>query len=270
MIAIVAGLAALYSAMVGGLYLFQRDLLFLPDRSRPSVARAAVPGLSEVTLTTGDGLRLLAWHVPAPEGRPTVLYVHGNGGHIGYRAERARALSEAGYGILLVEYRGYGGNPGSPSEDGFHADAEAGLAFLGAQAVAAQRVILYGESLGSAVAVRLAAETAGRGAPVGAVILEAPFTSIADVAQHHYFYVPARQLVKDRFDAVSRIARIKAPLLVLHGERDQVVPIAFGRALFEAASEPKRGWFPLSADHATIFDAEAFKRIKAFLAEHVR
>lgn len=269
MIALVAGLAALYSAVVGALYLFQRDLLFLPDTSRPVAERVAVPGLNEVTLTTADGLALLAWHVPAPAGRPTILYVHGNGGHIGYRADRAAALSAAGYGILLVEYRGYGGNPGAPSEEGFHADAEAGLAFLRGQGVMPGRVVLYGESLGSAVAVRLAAATAGRGAPVGAIILEAPFTSIADVAQHHYPFVPARPLVKDRFDAASRVASAKAPLLVLHGERDRVVPIAFGRALFEAASEPKRGWFPLSADHATIFDAEAFRVITAFLAEHV-
>jgi len=270
MIALIAGAAALYSALVGALYLFQRDLLFLPDTSRPSVLRAALPGLKEVTLTTADGLGLLAWHVPAPAGRPTILYVHGNGGHIGYRADRAAALSGAGYGILLVEYRGYGGNPGPPSEDGFHSDAEAGLAFLTAQGIAPSRVILYGESLGSAVAVRLAAETAARGGPVAALVLEAPFTSIADVAQHHYPFVPARQLVKDRFDAVSRIAGVKAPLLVLHGERDRVVPIAYGRALFEAASEPKRGWFPAGADHATIFDREAFRVIEGFLAEYVR
>jgi fermentation-respiration switch protein FrsA (DUF1100 family) len=270
MIALLAGATALYGALVGALYLFQRDLLYLPDTSRPNIARAAVPGLNEVTLTTADGLRLLAWHVPAPAGRPTILYVHGNGGHIGYRADRAGALSAAGYGILLVGYRGYGGNPGSPSEDGFHDDAEAGLAFLTAQGVAPSRIVFYGESLGSAVAVRLAAETASRGAPAAALVLEAPFTSIADVAQHHYPYVPARQLVKDRFDAVSRIARVKAPLLVLHGERDRVVPVAFGRALFEAASEPKRGWFPGGADHATIFDRETFRVVTGFLAEHVR
>ncbi len=270
MIALVAGMAALYGALVGALYVFQRDLLFLPDTSRPSLARAAVPGLSEVTLTTADGLRLLAWHVPAPDGRPTILYTHGNGGHIGYRAERAALLSAAGYGVLLVEYRGYGGNPGAPGEEEFHADAEAGLKFLEGQGITPARVILYGESLGSAVAVRLAAETAERGAPVAALVLEAPFTSIADVAQHHYPYVPARRLVKDRFDSVSRIARVKTPLLVLHGEGDRVVPIAFGRALFEAAAEPKRGWFPRSADHATIFGAEALRVVTAFLAEQVR
>ena len=270
MMALVAGAVALYGALVGALYIFQRNLLFLPDTSRPAATQAALPGLAEVSLTAADGLTLLAWHVPAPAGRPTILYLHGNGGHIGYRAERARALTAAGYGMLLVEYRGYGGNPGSPSEEGFHADAEGGLRFLAGRGIAPERIILYGESLGSAVAVRLAAATASRGAPVAALLLESPFTSIAEVAQRHYPYVPARHLVKDRFDAVSRIAAVKTPLLVLHGERDDVVPIAFGRALFDAAAEPKRGWYKPGADHATIFSAEASEVIRAFLVEHVR
>lgn len=270
MIAILAGAAALYGALVGGLYLFQRDLLYVPDTSRPSAARAAVPGLAEVTLTTADGLQLLAWHVPAPPGRPTVLYLHGNGGHIGYRAERLRLFAAARYGVLLVEYRGYGGNPGSPSEEGFHADGEAALAYLAGRGVMPSRIVFYGESLGTAVAVRLAAESAARGAPVAALVLEAPFTSIADVAQHHYPFVPARHLVKDRFDSAARIAAVKSPVLVLHGERDSVVPVEFGRALFAAAVEPKRGWFSREGDHATILDAAAFRAIEAFLAEYVR
>lgn len=270
MIAILAGAAALYGALVGGLYLFQRDLLYLPDTTRPSLARAAIPGVSEIEIGTADGLRLLAWYAPAQPGRPTFLYLHGNGGHIAYRADRARKLTGAGYGLLLAGYRGYGGNPGSPSEDGFHADAEAALAWLADRNVPVGRIVLYGESLGSAVAVRLAAETAVRAAPVAALVLEAPFTSIADVAQHHYPYVPARALVKDRFDAASRIAGVGTPVLIMHGERDRVVPVGFGRALFAAAVEPKRGWFTPGADHGTIFDGEAFGVIDAFIAEHVR
>lgn len=270
MIAILAGAAALYGALVGGMYLFQRDLLYLPDTARPSLARAAIPGLSEVETVTADGLRLLAWYAPARAGRPTLLYLHGNGGNIAYRADRARKLTAAGYGLLLVEYRGYGGNPGSPSEDGLHADAEAALAWLASRNLPPGYIVLYGESLGTAVAVRLAAETAARGAPVAALVLEAPFTSIADVAQHHYPYIPARHLVKDRFDAEGRIAAARAPVLVMHGERDHVVPVRFGRALFAAAIEPKRGWFMPGADHVTIFDGETFGVIEAFIGEHVR
>jgi uncharacterized protein len=270
MIALLAGAAALYGAMVGALYFFQRDLLFLPDTSRPSAARAALPGLAEVELQTADGLKLLAWHVPARAGRPTLLHLHGNGGNIGHRAERAAGLTAPGNGILLLEYRGYGGNPGRPSEEGFHTDAEAALAFLAGQGIPPGRIVLYGESLGSAVAVRLAAETAARGAPVAGLVLESPFTSIAAVAQHHYPYVPALYLVKDRFDAASRVAEVKTPLFVMHGEKDRVVPFHFGQKLYEAAAEPKHGWFPLSADHATIFDGEALRRVLMFIEEQAR
>ncbi len=272
MIALLAGAAALYGALVGAMYVFQRDLLFHPDVSRPDVAQAAltVAGLTEIEFATDDGLRLRSWFLPAPPGRPTILYFHGNGGHIGYRTDRAQVLGQAGYGVLLAGYRGYGGNPGSPSEDGFHRDAESALAYLAGKGVPPGRIALYGESLGSAVAVRLAAATAAREAAVAAVVLEAPFTSIAEVAQHHYPYVPARHLVKDRFDAAARIAAIGAPLLVLHGERDRVVPFTFGRALFAAAVEPKRGWFVPQRDHHDIFDAEAFRVVDAFLAENTR
>jgi hypothetical protein len=269
-IAIVAAVAVAYGLLVGVLYTQQRHLLYLPDRSHPSLAEAGVPGLAAVETATADGLRLLAWYRPAQEGRPTVLYFHGNGGHIGYRADRAQVFAAVGFGVMLAEYRGYGGNPGSPSEEGFHRDAVAALDFLRARGVRPVDIVLYGESLGTAVAVRLAAELAAQGTPVGALILEAPFTSVADVAQHHYFYVPARALVKDKFDAASRIAAVKAPVLVIHGEADMVVPVSFGRALLAAAVEPKRGWFPARADHATIFNGDAVRVIDGFLRDHLR
>lgn len=268
MFALLATAAVAYGLLVGAMYTQQRQLLYFPDQARPAIERAGIDRMTAVETTTVDGLRLLAWYRPAPEGAPTLLYFHGNGGHIGYRADRAQALAARGYGLLLAEYRGYGGNPGSPSEDGFHEDARAALAFLRQEGVAPRQIVLYGESLGTAVAVRLAAELAAAGTPVRAVILESPFTSIADVAQHHYPFVPARLLVKDKFDAASRIGAVAAPVLVLHGEADRVVPVSFGRALYEAAKEPKRAWFSPRADHATIFDSEALNVIVGFLRDH--
>src|SRR5205085_2557242 len=137
------------------------------DRSRPVLAGLAQLGVREATLTTADGLALLCWYLPPPEGRPVVLYFHGNGGNIGYRADRVARFAAEGFGVLMLEYRGYGGNPGSPSEAGFIADAEAALRFLHNEGVAASRVVLYGESLGSGVAVQIAARH-----PVAALILE--------------------------------------------------------------------------------------------------
>src|SRR5262249_12993473 len=160
-----------------------------------------VAAVREVTLATADGLALLAWYLPPPAGRPVIVYYHGNGGHLGYRHGRMARFHAAGYGALFPEYRGYGRHPGRAGEGGLYADARAALDFLAAQGIAPAHVVLFGESLGCGVAVRMASERA-----VGAVVLEAPYSSVADVAQSHYPFVPARLLLKDRFDAVSRIA----------------------------------------------------------------
>lgn len=234
-----------YGVLVGGMYLGQRRLMYMPHADVPSPAQAGVPEMRPVTLETADGLALLAWYRPAPgPRRPVLVYFHGNAGHLGYRGDKLRPYLDAGFGVLIVEYRGYGGNPGRPTEAGLYADGRAALDFLEAKGVPRDRLVLYGESLGSGVAVRLAADR-GEDQPVGAVVLEAPYTSIAAVAQRHYFYLPAYWLVKDRFDAEAWIGRIDAPLYVFQGERDSIIPIRFGRALFAAAREPKEAkWLP--------------------------
>ncbi len=189
-----AALAA-YGGMTGALYLFQRRLLYHPGMTRPGLGDLALIGVREVTLTTADGLSLFSWYLPPSVGRPVIAYFHGNGGHIGYRTERLRRLAREGYGVLLVEYRGYAGNPGAPCEAGLYADGAAALDFIAAERIAPDRIVLWGESLGSGIAVELATRRR-----VAAVILEAPFTSIADAAQRHYRFIPAALLVRDRFE----------------------------------------------------------------------
>ncbi len=254
-----------YSAMVGALYLFQRNLIYYPDPSAPTPAASGLPEMQTVPLTTADGLTLLAWYRQAEEGMPTLVYFHGNAGNIGSRGAKARPYLGAGFGLLLAPYRGYSGNPGKPTEDGLYADGRAALAFLKIEGVAAGLTVLYGESLGSGIAVQMAFEMA-RDSPAGAVVLEAPYTSIADVAAHHYPLVPARWLVKDRFDAVANITAIKAPLLIFHGGRDETVPTVFGRHLFEAAAEPKEGRWLAAADHNNLYDHGAAGMVIDFLA----
>ncbi len=174
-------------------------------------------------------------------------------------------LLDAGFGLFLAEYRGYGGNPGKPDETGITADARAVMAYLAEQGIAGERVILYGESLGGGPAVKMALEF-----DVAGVVLESPFTSIADVAQSHYWYLPARWLVLDRWDNAERIARLDAPLLILHGENDRVVPSRFGRELFERAPEPKRAVFVPGAGHNGLFNhPEVVGAIIAFVKEQV-
>ena len=259
------GFAAVgYAALVGGLYVFQRQLLYLPDRTRPELAGLAELGVREVTLSTEDGLLLLSWYLAGHPGRPVIAYFHGNGGHIGYRIERLLRFARQGFGVLMLEYRGYGGNPGTPSEAGFYADGRAALDFLDREGVTPNRLVLYGESLGSGVAVELAAQHG-----IAALILEAPPTSVAEVAQCHFPYVPAARLVTDRFDSLSRIAKVRAPILVLHGERDRVVPIRFGRALFDAAPEPKEGWFMPEAGHEDLARYGGLEAAVAFIARRL-
>jgi fermentation-respiration switch protein FrsA (DUF1100 family) len=267
---LLAGVAAAgYAAVLACLYLFQRQLLYRPDTTRPPLAGLAALGVREVTLHTDDGLALLSWYLPPrdkPSGeRPVIAYFHGNGGYLAHRAERVQRFAREGYGLLMVEYRGYGGNPGTPSEEGLYRDAAAAMAFLGEAGIDRRRLVLYGESLGSAVAVQAAADR-----EVAAVVLEAPFTSVAAAAQHHYPYVPAALLVLDRFDSLSRIDRVGAPILMLHGGRDEVVPARFGEALYAAAREPKERWFAPDAGHEDLARFGALDAVVAFVDKQRR
>lgn len=225
----------------------QRSFMYFPTQDRPSPSDAGVPEMRQVTLHTADGLDLVAWYAPPTrEGAPTLIYFHGNGGDIGMRAGKVSPFLDAGLGVLLTTYRGYSGNPGTPSETGLYADARAARAFLEAQNTSA--IALYGESLGTGVAVQLATEMA----PL-AVVLEAPFTSIADLAQPQMPFLPVKALILDRFDSAAKIGEISAPLLIVHGALDATIPVQLARQLFEAAPEPKEGHFLPGAGHHDLF-----------------
>ena len=227
-------LLAAYIGVAGLLYVAQRRLMYFPDTERIGPAAVGLPQAEELVLDTTDGEKVIAWHVPPQGDRPVVLYLHGNGGALRHRAERFGALTRDGVGLVAIEYRGYGGSTGRPTEAGLLIDAETGYAFAAARYGAA-RIAVWGESLGTGVAVALAAER-----PVGRIVLEAPFTSAVDIAARHYPFAPVRSLMKDQFRSDERIGLVAAPLLVLHGARDTIVPIEFGERLFALAREPKR------------------------------
>jgi hypothetical protein len=216
----------------------QRRLIYLPSTGRVPAAGSVLPGAEDVSFDTEDGLRLRGWFVPGAAGTagPTVLVFNGNAGNRADRAALAGALGRAGMSVLLFDYRGYGGNPGHPSESGLAADARAARGYLLSRPdVRPPSIVYFGESLGAAVAVALAAQH-----PPAALVLRSPFTTLADVAQLHYPYLPARALLKDRYDAVGRIGAVRCPLLVLAGGADSIVPARQSRRLYEAAAEPKR------------------------------
>jgi uncharacterized protein len=221
------GLAVLYAA--------QRSMLFpIPPVGRIAPETAGFPEAEEHLLATGDGEKVIVWHVPAKPGHAVVIFFPGNGDYLAGRVGRLRGITSDGTGLVAVSYRGYAGSSGQPSEAGLLQDAAAAYAFTAAQYDAA-RIVVWGFSLGTGVAVALAAER-----PVGKLILEAPYTSTADVAAAQFRIVPVRWLMKDQFHSDERIARVTAPLLIMHGGRDPAISISFGERLFALARGPKQ------------------------------
>jgi fermentation-respiration switch protein FrsA (DUF1100 family) len=262
----------IYCLLIAGLYFFQRRILFVPGHARPDRLEAGVSDMREIDLLSTDGLHLRSWYREAAENRPTIVYFQGNAGSIAGRGFKARAFIDQGYGVLLVGYRGYGGNPGAPSEAGLILDGRAALSFLEAEGTLTENIVLYGESLGSGIAVALAVqilETAqpseSLGASLGALVLEAPYTSIAKIAAARYWFVPVRYMLKDPFDSLSRIADLRCPLLILHGQRDAVIAIEHGRRLYDTAPEPKLFHLFEEGRHSDLFDHGAAEVVTSFL-----
>ena len=259
--AVIAGVA-LYLAGITALWAFQRDLMYFPDglpRVPPSYYEM-LDGVQEVSFTTADGLELVSWYAPAPANRPTVVLFHGNGGSLRGERYRLKHFKDAGLGVLLLAYRGYSGNGGSPSEQGLYADARAALDWLQTNGVDGRSIVLYGISLGSGVSTKMADER-----EVGAVVLESPYTSTVDVAAWRFPVVPVSWLMEDRFESLARIGSITEPVLVIHGDKDFVVPQRFGKQLFEAANEPKQGFWPHGVGHNDVFDNGGFDTALEFI-----
>lgn len=258
--------AILYAIVVAGLYTVQRRLLFIPDTAVPDLGQAGVADVKVIHIPTADGLSLISWYVPPadPNGF-TVLLLHGNAGNIANRSGRLRALHQLGWGVLLLGYRGYGGNAGAPTEDGLVLDAQAGLAELHRRGVPADRLLLWGESLGTGLAVRLASEN-----KVAALLLDAPYTSMVDAASGQYPYVPVRFLLKDRFESLARIPQVTAPMLVMQGSADKLVPPAMGRALIAAAKVPTELWVAEGAGHQDLGPYGMVEAAAAFVGKYCR
>ncbi len=238
---------AVVAAVLALIWVTQRRLIYFPVTHLPSLDDVGLTGGEAVTFHTSDGLRLGAWFLAGtgPPPRLTILVFNGNAGNRAHRAPLAASLRRHGLQVLLTDYRGYGGNPGSPSEDGLAADARAALAYLLSRPeVDPARLVYFGESLGSAVAVRLAVEHTPQ-----ALIVRSPFTSLVDLGRHHYPWLPVRLLLRDRFASLDRAPHIRSPVLVIAGGRDAVVPIDQSRRLYDAVVTPKTLVELPGADH---------------------
>ena len=239
-ILVILGLAAV-------IWFGQRGLIYFPRSDVPSLVEAGLRHAEAIDFMTEDELRLEGWFVPAasaPSGH-TVIVFNGNAGHRGYRTDLAQRFASRGLATLLFDYRGYGGNPGLPSERGLARDARAALAYLRQRPdVDRTRIVYFGESLGAAVAVGLAAEDAP-----AALILRSPFASLVEMGRVHFPGLPGRWLLRDRYPSIDRISSIRSPLLVIAGDADRIVPLDQSVALYEAANDPKRLVVLKGADH---------------------
>ena len=260
-------LATAVVLLMGLLLLLQNKMIFFPERGLPSPAEAGAAFAREVEFTADDGVRLVSWFLPPPEGGPTVVFFHGNAGNLSHRLDRLLFAREAGWGMLLLGYRGYGKSEGEPGEEGLYRDARAARGWLLSQpGVAERRLVFFGESLGCAVALQLASE-----APPAALILEAPFASLARMAGHVYPWLPTAWLLRSRFDNLANARKVRSPALVVHGRRDEVVPFPQGQAVFEALAGPKR-IVPLDCHHNDIPETggEGYaETLRAFVKEQV-
>lgn len=255
-----SGFVVGYTVILAVMYFSQRSLIYFPNPDRVPPKAAGLAGITEDILRTPDGERLIIWRLAPRPGKPTILYFHGNEGNLASRAERARVYQNAGYGMLMMSYRSYGGSTGRPTEENIAADARLAYDKLRADRVRPKDIIVYGESLGTGVAVQLATDR-----QVGAVVLDAPFTSIVDMAQRSYPWLYVRPFVFDRFDSLSKIANINAPLLVLHGTRDNLVPVTMGQKLHAEAKSPKQIVIFPNGNHSDLYDHGAVEALSAFL-----
>jgi pimeloyl-ACP methyl ester carboxylesterase len=254
-------LVAVYAVICMSAYFGNRLLMYFPDPTRVAPVEVGLNGVKEIEIAVADGIMLIAWHAPARDDKPTILYFHGNAANAANRAPRIELIRESGFGVLYLNNRGYGGSGGRPTEEDNVADAIAAYDHLIGLGVPAARIVAYGESLGSGQAVRLAAAR-----PVAAVVLEAPLTSTVDVARSTYFWLPLRLLIADKYDNERNIRSVAAPVLILHGEQDGVIPVEMGQRVYRAANEPKRIELFPQGTHDDLFDHGAWVKTRAFLA----
>jgi hypothetical protein len=239
-------IAVVVALILSVVFTQQRRLIYFPFGAVPTPDAVGLGGVSAVSFPTADGLALNGWFVSHTETPQfTVIVFNGNAGNRAFRAPLADALARAGLAVLLFDYRGFGGNPGSPTESGLKLDARAARDYVVARpGVDRARLVYFGESLGTGVATELAVEH-----PPAALVLRSPFTSLIDIGRHHYSLLPVGWLLRDRYTTIDRIARVSAPILVIGGDRDRIVPIEQTRRVYEVARDPKALLVVRGADH---------------------
>ena len=243
-----------------GLYIFQRDLLYHPTENNYDGDKLTV-NIQEVKIVTDDNIDLLAWYHNKDINKfKTILYLHGNAGSLENRIHKINHFEDMNINFLLLSWRGFSGNKGEPTEQGLYQDARSAVKWLIKQGVFEENIIIYGESLGTGVTTEIAQNRNFAG-----IILESPFTSMVAAGKSKYPIFPIRLLLKDRYESDKKIKNIKSPVLIMHGEQDNIVPFWMGEKMFELANEPKYSYFSKYDDHMMDFNNELINSIKLFI-----
>jgi fermentation-respiration switch protein FrsA (DUF1100 family) len=251
---------AVYLVITLSLYFFQRNLLYYPSENNYSGDRLTVP-IEKVKIKTQDNIELLSWyHKKNVSDYKTILFLHGNAGSLEDRIYKLNFLGNLDVNFLIIALRGYSGNSGKPSEFGLYQDAKSALNWLNSKGITDDKIVLYGESLGTSVAIEV-----GQNRNFAGIILEAPFTSMIDIGKKHYPFFPVKLLLKDKYVSKNKIKNIKSPVLVMHGKEDKIVPFYMGKKIYDLANEPKFKYFTNHDDHMMNFDENLVNEIHLFL-----
>lgn len=263
LVGILYSIVIAYAVIVGAMVVLQRKLMFFPDRNIAAPADYGLQGFEDIRYASADGTRLQAWYRAPDQGRKLIIYFHGNASNLGNRAGMFAAFAQAGYGVLGLSYRGYGRSEGSPAEAGMMDDARSTLKQAADLGYTKNDLVLYGESLGTGIAVRMADEFGA-----GVLALQSPYTSVAGRAAEIYWWIPVRWLIKDKFESLGYIAQLEIPTLIFHGELDRTIPMRHGKTILDAAKGPKQGVFYPNVGHTEFDPADVTRALNDFIAKH--
>jgi fermentation-respiration switch protein FrsA (DUF1100 family) len=242
------------------MYVFQRNFLYHPDKNNYLRSEKLNADTKEISVPSTEGIALKAWFYKNPQNKYTVLFFHGNAGGLGNRIYKLNELKNLNLNYLIISWRGFSGNKGSPTEQGLYSDARSALKWLEKNNISKSKIILYGESLGTGVAVEV-----GQNQKFAGIILESPYTSIVDAAKIYYPYLPVDLILKDKYLSLKKIKNINSPTLIMHGGADIIIPIAMGKKLFDEVQSKKYGYFPQFDRHMMTYNSELKLELQKFI-----
>ena len=258
----ISSIIIVYFLIILFVYFYQRNLLYHPSENNSLNDKISF-NYKEIFIETDENIELKSWFIEKDLKKfKTILFFHGNAGNLFNRVYKLNELNKLDLNILIISWRGFSGNEGKPTEKNLYRDAEEAVKWLNLQGLDNKNIILYGESLGTGIAIELASKN-----NFGGIILESPFTSMADAAKIYYPYLPVNLLLKDRYDTKSKIRDIETPILIMHGQKDSIVPQKMGLELFEKANNPKFSYFPESDDHMMEYNSQLLNKIKLFISK---